>query len=224
MSSNPKFSSAPSASSLGSIWPFPIWFGRAQQSHARLDFVRLASEVRQLCMGVYRFDFPFLAMTCASPSFRLSGKCPHSTHSPFLSAHVQIPFIYCLGTLVLDRLAFYPTHGIPLTTRIHRDRCGDEQRGRRCRNEESRELSIGHQSCVRILSRTRDVIRASHVLDSDNTPLQPRSRTDRLRVILISWCPSVFTFLRMSLCCQVITAGICLRSSELDRRTECEGA
>ena len=60
---------------------------------------------------------------------------------------------------------------------------------------QSQELGIEHQSCVRILPRTRDVIRASHVLGSGNTPLQPRSRTDRLRVILISWCRSVFTFL-----------------------------
>jgi len=77
----------------------------------------------------------------------------------------------------------------------------------------SRGLGIEHQSCVRGSSRTRDVIRASHVQGRGITPLQPRSRTDRLRAILISWCHSVF-----------IPAEIRLRSSEPDHRTECEGA
>jgi hypothetical protein len=116
MSSNPKFSSAPSASSLGSISPYPVWFGCAQKNwdnYARAFTVLTSSS---------------LAMTCASPSFRVSGKCPHVTHSPLLSAHVQIPFMYCLGTLVLDQL---------------------ERRGRRCRNEAGSRAKVkraGHRA------------------------------------------------------------------------------
>lgn len=93
MSSNPKFSSAPSAFSLGSIWPFPVWFGPAQQFHVLLDSLwrSTASELRR---AFYVLTFSSLAMTCASPSSRLSGKCPHATHSPSLSAHVQIPFMH----------------------------------------------------------------------------------------------------------------------------------
>jgi hypothetical protein len=91
------------------------------QPHARLDplWCSTASELRRAFTCL---TFSSLAMTCASPSFRLSGKCPHATHGPLLSAHVQIPFMYCLGTLVLDRLASYSTYGIPLTTRIHRSK------------------------------------------------------------------------------------------------------
>ena len=93
--------------------------------------------------------FSSLAMTCASPSFRISAKCSHVTHSPSLSAHVQIPFMCCLGTLVLDRLASYSTHGISLTTRIHWGRCGDERRGRRRRNEAGSRAKVkgaGHRA------------------------------------------------------------------------------
>ena len=61
-------------------------------------------------------------------------------------------------------------------------------------------LGIEHQRCVRILSRTRGVIRASHVQGLGNMPLQPRSRINRLRAIPISWCRSVFTFLASCLC------------------------
>ena len=90
--------------------------------------------------------------------------------------------------------------------------------------QKSRGLGIEHQSCVRILSRTRDVIRASHVQSPINTLLQPRSRTNRPRAILISWCRSVFTFFAHALVCQLVPAGKCLCSSELDHHTECEGA
>ena len=136
-------------------------------------------------------------MTCASPSFHLSGKCPHATHSLLPSADVQIPFMYCLGTLVLDRLASYPTHGIPLITRIHGVRCGDERRGRRCRNEAGSHVKVkraGHRApelrshfisdagCYTSKLRTR----------SGNTPLQPRSRTNCIRAIIISGCRSLY--------------------------------
>ena len=90
--------------------------------------------------------------------------------------------------------------------------------------QKSRGLGIEHQSCVRILSRMRDVIRASHVQGLVNTSLQPGSRTDRLRAILISWCRSVFTFLAHAFVCQLVPAEICLRSSEPFHHTECEGA
>jgi hypothetical protein len=43
-----------------------------------------------LCMGSCHFDLPSLAMTCAPPSFRISGKCPHVTHGPsLLGAHTD---------------------------------------------------------------------------------------------------------------------------------------
>jgi hypothetical protein len=139
-------------------------------------------------------------MTCTSSSFRVSGKCTHVTHSPSVLAHVQIPFMHCLGTLVLDRLASYSTHGIPSTTRIHRGRCDDERRGRRCRNEMGSHTKMkraGHRAPELRSHFILDagVIRASHIQGPGNAPLQPRSRTNRLRAILISWCRSVFTFL-----------------------------
>jgi hypothetical protein len=139
-------------------------------------------------------------MTCASPSFRLSGKCPHATHSPSPSAHVQIPFMCCLGTLVLDRFASYSIHGIPLITRIHwskvwrratrkavPERSGNtrQSHGAWHRAPESRSQFISDARCYTSKLRTM----------SGNTPLQPRSRTDRLCAILITWCRSVFTFL-----------------------------
>jgi hypothetical protein len=71
----------------------------------------------------------------------------------------------------------------------------------------SRGLGVEHQSCVRNLSRTRDVIRASHVQGPGNTSLQPRSRTNRLRAILISWCRSVFTFLAHAFALPTRTSG-----------------
>lgn len=152
-------------------------------------------------------------MTCASPSFRASGKCTYVTHSPSLLVHVQIPFMHCLGTLVLDRLASYSTHGIPSTTRKFIGvgvATSDEEGGAGTKwdhTPRSRGLGIEHQSCVRILSWTRDVIRASHIQGPGNAPLQPRSRTNRLRAILISWCRSVITFLAHTFALPTHTSG-----------------
>jgi hypothetical protein len=86
----------------------------------------------------------------------------------------------------------------------------DEEGGtgtKRDHTSKSRGLGIEQQSCVRILSWTRDVIRASHVQGPGNTPLQPRSRTDRLRAILISGCHSVFTFLAHAFALPTRTSG-----------------
>jgi hypothetical protein len=101
--------------------PFP--FGLDVRSGSILGWthsgVQLASE---LCTSVYRFDFLFpchdLRIAVLSP-LRKVPAC----HTQSLAFGARIgPFMYCLGTLVLDRLASYSTHGIPLTTRIHRSK------------------------------------------------------------------------------------------------------
>jgi hypothetical protein len=74
-------------------------------------------------------------MTCASPSLRTSPANSHVTENPHFLAHIQIPVMCCLGTLVLSRLASSFTHRIPFTMCIHRGRCSDGRRGRRCRND-----------------------------------------------------------------------------------------
>jgi len=121
-------------------------------------------------------------MPHTAPRFRCTYRSPSCTASgPWFSI-----------------VASYSTHGIPLTTRIHWGRMWR----RATRKAVPERSGIIHQSqegwasstrvAFAFLSWTRDVIRASHVQGRGNTPLQPRSRTNRLRAILISWCPSVF--------------------------------
>jgi hypothetical protein len=98
-------------------------------------------------------------------------------------------------------------HTAPRFRRTYRSPSCTTRGTKRDHTPKSRGLGIEHQSCVRILSRTRDVIRASHVPCPSNTPLQPRSRTDRLRAIIISWCRSVFTFLTHAFALPTHTSG-----------------
>ena len=53
-------------------------------------------------------------MTKATTSFRVSGKCFLVAHGPSpFTTHAQISVMYCLGTLVLDRLVSTPHLRIP---------------------------------------------------------------------------------------------------------------
>lgn len=114
---------------------------------------------------------------------------------------------YCLRTLVLDRPTSYSAHGIPLTTYSLGGVAMSDRKGGAGPHAKVKEAGHRPQSCVRLLSWTRDVIRASHVQGPSNTSLQPMSHTNRLGAIQISWCRSVFTFLAFAFALPTRTSG-----------------
>jgi len=94
-------------------------------------------------------------MTCASSSLHTFPASSHVTENPRFLAHIQIPVMCCLGTLVLGRLPSSFTHRIPFTTCIHPGKMWrratrkavPERRGIICRKLSG--LGIEHQRCVR---------------------------------------------------------------------------
>jgi len=140
-------------------------------------------------------DPPSLAMTFPPPSFRVSGKYFLVAHGPSLSTHAQISVMYCLGTLVLDRLVSTPHLRMPCAYSTGVGAATSDEEGgagttwdRASKAEWARhrvpEMRSGYILDVRcITSKLRT--------GSGNVLSQPRLRTDRSHAILISWCRPV---------------------------------
>ena len=142
-------------------------------------------------------------MTCASPSLYTSPANSHVTENPHFLAHIQIPVMCCLGTLVLSRLAASFTHRILFTTCIQRGRCSDGRRGRRCRNDAGSYVggrvgwALSSRDVFALISDARCYMSKPC---TGKLLMQLRSRTDRLCAIPLSWRCSTSSFLALGLC------------------------